>query len=193
VLPWVVAAIGALVVVLTRMPRGHRPTAWLAFALTAVMLTSLGTRPAAIWTAEREIQTETGIVRPTTALPGAAAPSADLEQRQRAAAWLVDRAAADDIVATSDPLSAFIPAQTGLRMYLAGDRYQEGLGDAGDLAEVEARRAVAAALAAGPTAGSIDALCSAGVRWVWIEGTSDWPSAYSEPGVQIADISELCG
>ena len=85
-----------------------------------------------------------------------------------AAAWVAANTPLDAIVATDDPQSLDLTALSGRRAYLAGARYQIGLGDTAAAAQVPVREANSRALPAGPTEALLADLCSAGVGWLWL-------------------------
>ncbi len=175
--------------------------------MAGLALTSIATRPASIWTSSRPITTERGDVAPVTGLPGEltgtvpVAPSgtAGYASTADAAAWLSANSGADDVVATTNPTSALVPALTGRAMFLAGDLYQVGLGRADELPVIDERRGISRALATGLAAPDAAALCASDVRWVWFEGTPDaasvlgLPVAYANDDVTVLRLpAEAC-
>ena len=80
-------------------------------------------------------------------------------------------------------------------MYLAGERYQFGLGAAGDVGELRDRQSVIAQVVADPTATSA-LLCSEGVDWLWWEG--DVPEVFHDwvriagADVSVIDFKGVC-
>jgi hypothetical protein len=202
---WALVVLLALAVALWRRPQGRVVVPALALAVAAIALTSIGTRPSVLWTSSRPITTERGEVAPVGGLPqevsGAAdAPpppsSTDYAASLAAATWLDANSPVDAQVATTDPGSSLVPALTGRQMYLAGDRYQVGLGRANELDEIDRRHSVSAALATGPTVADYAALCAAGVDYVWSATAPDQVRAtglevvYQQPGVTILKMPE---
>jgi hypothetical protein len=173
---WALVPALALVIALWRRPQGRVVVPALALTVAGLALTSIGTRPSVLWTAARPITTERGEVLPDSGLPGDTpaastvgrpAPTSSYDATLAAARWLDANSPVDAQVATTDPLSALVPALTGRQMYLAGDIYQVGLGRADEIDEIGRRRDVSAALATGPSVADYAALCAAGVDYVW--------------------------
>ena len=206
VAPWLLAPVlsWALLVVLLRRQRGRE--FWLSVvAATIVVLvaSSILTRPATAWTSGRQVVTEVGLMQPAAIIDSPASGTTSgpvpFEDRVSAARWLEMNAATDDIIATTDESSAFVPAYTGLRMFLAGSRYQVGLGNASDIAEIERRSAITAELREGSPEAmdqALAALCAASVRWLWWEGSiptrfTDFV-ARSEGAVNVIDLAPMC-
>lgn len=174
--PWLLAPLLAWLVVRRRTPQASE--AWksvTALTVGVIVLTSIATRPAAAWTSTRPITTEMGVVQPTTGnpaiSPNAAGESID-QDRSRGVSWLNENAPDEAIVATTDTVSAFLPAVTGLRTYLSGAPYQAGLGATGSRAEVDRRSAMMAALSSDEWESVVPELCDAGVDYFWVEGTA---------------------
>jgi hypothetical protein len=191
VLPWVLAPVLSWVVL--RLKGNSRVSGWKPIAVLSVgvvVLASIATRPAAAWTATRAVTTQIGVVQPNSGA-GAGAGAADTSvdsmpvDRSAAAAWLSGNAAAESIVATTNTVSGFLPAVTGLRTYLSGQLYQAGLGAAGSRAEVERRVAVIEGLLSAEWETALVELCDAGVDYFWVEGSS--------PLVAQADASFAAG
>ena len=175
--------------------------------MAGLVLASIATRPASIWTSSRPITTERGDVAPVAGLPGeitGTAPvtpqrTADYASTADAAAWLSAKSGADDIVATTNPTSALVPALTGRAMFLAGDLYQVGLGRADELPMIDQRRGISVALRTGLTAPDVAVLCASDVRWVWFEGSPGaaaalgLPTAYANDEVTVLRLpDEAC-
>lgn len=172
--PWLLAPIGAWILLQLRGATSDL-RAVIALALGVVVLTSIGTRPAAAWTAQRPVLTQIGVVQPSTGEPaplppGAPDPQAVDADRIAALQWLALNADPTAIVATTNPISAQIPAITGLRTYLSGALYQAGLGPTGSRMEVERRLEVLAGVASQNWNLQMDDLCAAGVDYLWVEG-----------------------
>lgn len=174
---WVLVALGALAVAVWRRPGNRVLGPVLALSVAALALTSIATRPASIWTANREVTTEYGGFAPDSGAPFTQV--ADTNPRpdgtpedvdaltSQAAAWLEATSDVTDIVATAYPTSALVPALTGRQMYLAGDAYQVGLGRADEMGTIDERREVSFGLNAGPDPARLAQLCAAGVDYVW--------------------------
>ena len=206
VAPWLLAPVlsWALLVVPLRRKRGRE--FWLSVvAATIVVLvaSSLLTRPATAWTSGRQVVTEVGVMQPAAITDGPASGATGgpvpVEDRISAARWLEMNAATDDIVATTNESSAFIPAYTGLRMFLAGSRYQVGLGNASDIAEIERRSAIISELREGSPEAveqALTELCNASVSWLWWEGPVPEIFAshtvFGRSGLAIVDVQSLC-
>lgn len=196
---WILVPVAALMVAAGRRPRGRIVLPAIALSVAALTLTSIMTRPSALWTSSRPITTESGSVSPDSGLSvevGAANPSvqdpgADLSWTADAAAWLTANSGNDDLVVTTDPLAADVPAYTGRQMYLAGELYQIGLGQQDELPTIRERHAVSVSLASGLTDDARAALCSAGVDWVWFAGdalsarSTGLPVSYTNEGVTL--------
>ena len=206
VAPWLLAPLLSLVL-LVLVFRGQRGRElWLSLvAATIVVLiaSSILTRPATAWTSGRQVVTEVGVMQPAaiTDTPTSGVPIGPVtfDDRTSAARWLAANAAVDDIVATTDETSAFIPAYTGLRMFLAGSRYQLGLGNASDITEIERRAAVISNVregSPGATEEALLALCVASVRWLWWEGPTPtrFTDYVAQPGgaVNVIDLAPIC-
>jgi len=121
--------------------------------------------------------------------------SGDGLSRVAVAAALRELADPEDVVFTTHSVSAFVPAFTALQMYLAGDRYQFGLGAAGDVGELRDRQTATATVLADPTQ-AVSVLCPAGVDWLWWQ--SDVPAvlrdnvAITGEGVAVVDLRDEC-
>ena len=74
---------------------------------------------------------------------------------------------------TNRPDSSFIPAFTGNQMYLAGERYQYGLGAADQRAEIERRSLISRSLTPRLDQSTLRTLCQEGIDFVWIESQDD--------------------
>lgn len=178
-------------------------TAQLAFgiAICSLVLTSLFTRPAVLWTESRTLTTEIGVVTPN-AIDQAVQPNAQevasaLSDQFEAAAWLAKESLPANIVATNAPWSAFIPALSGHKMYLAGEAYQSGLGAVSDRAEITRRSALSRGLTSSLNESQIQELCSDGVAFIWLEGTRaptliDQLPTQEFGQVSLIDLREYC-
>jgi hypothetical protein len=186
---WLLVPVAAAVVAAWRRPGGRIVMPAVALSVAALALTSIATRPAALWTANRPVTTERGGIAPESGLPLVSAPAtpppdrpADMDAlTQQAATWLSQNSSVSDVVVTSYPTSALVPALTGRPMYLAGDVYQVGLGGTDELDTIAERRAVSFGLNDGPDPERTAALCAAGVDWVWFFLNSDGARAYGLP------------
>ena len=198
-MPWLVAAIGALVLT-SRGSAGSRLSLAIALAIFALVTSSVLTRASVWWTAQRQVFTETADVIPEAFAPpstdnSSASDGSVGQSRVQVAAELRGLAAPEDVVFTNAPYSSFVPAFTGLRMYLAGERYQFGLGAAGDVGELRDRQSVISQVVADPTAAST-LLCPDDVAWLWWEG--DVPEVFGDlvriagADVSVIDFRDVC-
>jgi hypothetical protein len=197
---WILVPITALLVAWLAFDRGHLLRTFVVLTICALPLSSILTRPATLWTSQRTITTEAGVVIPAssiqvggalvaggvdgaftefdTASSSAPAPAtspnaADIYASQRsAAAWIESNTSKDAVLATTDPLSALVPALTGRQMFIAGNRYQVGLGAEENIGTVWARSEASLALGLGPDPGALAMLCSAGGEWIWVAGAA---------------------
>ncbi len=151
-----------------------------AVSVSALVLTSILTRPSVFWTESRPLTTGIGIVQPSdpSAADASQTPSGSVDSRGiepgfKAADWLVSNSQVEDIVATNRPDTSFIPAFTGNQMYLAGERYQYGLGAADQRAEIERRSLISRSLTPGLDQSTLRTLCQEGIDFVWIESQAD--------------------
>ena len=214
---WVVVVVSAWFTARRFLPKvasGTQPglfTAIFALSVSALVATSIFTRPAVLWTESRTLETDIGVVTPngevgsqTDSQAGSAgtSPVVDLYADQvLAAEWITENTERSEHIATNAPLSAFIPALTGNQMYLAGSLYQAGLGDASELPEVVRRGEVSASLTGAIRNDSslqplLQDLCTAGVAYLWIEGnsgSSDIQSVYSNDSLSIYSLRNQCG
>jgi hypothetical protein len=101
------------------------------------------------------------------------------DDERQAADALTSVAAATDIIATDQVNSSLVPALTGLRTYLTGELYQAFIGTRADSVELERRRPIAEAIAAGPSPDVTTDLCAAGVTWIWTTpaAANSWAAA----------------
>lgn len=153
---------------------------WFVFCVGALTLTSIFTRPAVLWTESRELNTEIGIVSPNPEVATSTTQSsASLEGKSlltnhfAAAQWLVDNSLRSQVVASSDPQSSFIPAISGNQMFLAGERYQYGLGKTSEQSEILNRSQLSTQLQGKITFEVLDQFCLQNVSYLWIEGDLD--------------------
>ena len=100
------------------------------------------------------------------------------DQHADAARWLRDHASATDLLATNITFSPFVPAVTGLRTLASGILYQAPYGRPGNIAPLLEREKQSWAFIDGPSAATAAPLCTAGVRWLWVDPTRtkqrDW-------------------
>jgi len=90
-------------------------------------------------------------------------------ERNQAAVWLRSNARNSDILATNQVQQAMTPAVVRLRTYLSGLPYQAMYGSRSMADEVPVRDAYSRSLTEGLTPEAVNALCSAGVDWLWVE------------------------
>jgi hypothetical protein len=155
-----------------------------------------------VWTESRTLITDFGLVQSVPdPIEESGEPLASLAQsdemtaRFLAANWLVTNSNVEDIVITNRPDTAFIPAFTGNRMYLAGQRYQFGLGPVSQHGEIERRAEQSNSLSAGVGAEMAQALCQEGISLVWIEGgnkQSVLTPIFSTGGISLFDLRDIC-
>ena len=100
------------------------------------------------------------------------------DQHRAAADWLRDAGSLDELVATNVTFSPFVPALTGMRTYASGILYQAPYGLPSGVQVLLDRERESWAFIAEPSEASAAPLCSAGVRWLWIDPTrtevQDW-------------------
>lgn len=206
VAPWLLAPVLSVMLLVPVFGGQRGRELWLSVAAATVVIlvaSSILTRPAIAWTSARQVVTEVGVMQPAaiTDTPPSGVPSdpVTFDDRISAARWLEENAGVEDIVATSDETSAFIPAYTGLRMFLAGSRYQTGLGNASDSTEIQRRTAIISDLREGSPEAmekALLALCVASVRWLWWEGSP--PTRFTDfvarPGgaVNVINLAPMC-
>jgi hypothetical protein len=191
---------------LTRNFTGNHVTSsarWvLAVSVSALVFTSILTRPAVLWTESRTLITDFGLVQ---SVPNpieesgeqlaSLAQSDEMPARFSAADWLVANSNIEDIVITNRPDTAFIPAFTGNRMYLAGQQYQFGLGPVSQHGEIERRAELSRSLSTGDGAEMAQALCQEGISLVWIEGGNEQAGLtpiFSTGDISLFDLREIC-
>jgi hypothetical protein len=174
----------------------------LAISVSSLVLTSIFTRPAVLWTESRapitDIDSAQRITNAVDASEQPSVPPAESPEyiaRAAAADWLVANSNVADIVITNRADSAFIPALAGNQMYLAGRDYQFGLGPVNQHPEIERRAAISGGLSAGLNESIVLALCKEGVSLVWIEGETPQGSlepAFSTNGISLFDLRQIC-
>jgi hypothetical protein len=148
--------------------------------------------------------TDIGVVSPNTEIvSGIPAPTGSgslISDSLSAADWVSANTARRDQIATNSPVTALIPALTGNQMYLAGSRYQAGLGDTSQVGEVLRRAELSAALDVaaidnGAKDATIQQLCQAGVAYVWLEGAliiGVMQPVYSNDSIAIYSLETQC-
>ena len=181
---WFVIPLLAFLVLRKLLKIGQQPSysiaqSVLAASVIALVLTSILTRPAVLWTESRPLTTGVGVVQPSdpseadvNQTPTRSVDSLGLEAGFSAADWLKRNSQVENIVATNRPDTSFIPAFTGNQMYLAGERYQYGLGASDQRAEIESRSLVSRSLADGLNQVALNNLCQDSVEFLWIESPS---------------------
>jgi hypothetical protein len=208
---WVLIVISSLLTTRrfpSKTPAWNRPsfvTAVFALSISALVLTSVFTRPAVLWTESRPLTTDIGVVTPNIEIgvtsPDTNAGGSLFIDLVSASEWLSANTHRSDQIATNVPGSSFIPASTGNQMYLAGSHYQAGLGDASQLSEVDRRGEVSALISMAALNDFSDEtvlreLCESGVAYVWVEGPTN-PSenqpVYSNETVSIYSLNKQCG
>lgn len=190
---WVLIPVTSVLIAWIAFGRDHLIRTCAVLTICALPFSSILTRPATLWTSQRTITTEAGVITPagspqvsdagaasatntdtetaasgaSTSFPGAA----EVYTTQRAAAaWIESNTPRGAVLATTDPLSALVPALTGRQMFIAGNRYQVGLGAEENIDTVRTRSDASVALGSGPDPGAITMLCSAGGEWIWVSG-----------------------
>lgn len=142
----------------------------------------------------------TTVTSPTVSSNDTTGSTVNVESRPAdvwsAAIWAAENLSREAILATNRPESLEMTALGARRAYLAGIRYQIGLGAASSASAVPVRAAISHSLNQGPTRDSLAALCSAAVTHLWFEGRPDleaWgPSttrAYANDSVTILELN----
>jgi len=196
---WVLVVLGSWL-----FNRPRRFTAVIAMGISALVLTSVFTRPAVLWTESRPLITDIGVVTPNVEIvpgvPTATVGGTLFPDLVSAADWISANTERLDQIATNSPVTAFIPALTGNQMYLAGSRYQAGLGDTSQLGEVSRRGEISGALSvavieAGGRDATLQQLCQSGVSYIWLEGAAEFDviqPVYSNDSVSIYSLKNQC-
>jgi hypothetical protein len=176
-----------------------------ALGLAVISLTTMGVIARAFVLSDGSPQavgapsTDVGVsgVTPSapTAAPGTAPVSTSAQDVWQAAEWVSAHVPIEGIVATYNPDSLEVPALTGRRTFLSGNRYQVGLGDSATAADVPVRAAISWGLGDGPGNGRLAALCDAGVGWLWLAGpdaAAKWSGtatvAYRNPSITVLSL-----
>ncbi len=182
---WIIIPLLAFLVLRKLLKTGQRSLQSIALpifaiSVSALVLTSILTRPSVLWTESRPLNTGFGIVQPSgpsaaevNTIPVRPVDSLGFEPGFNAAAWLKMNSQVEDIVVTNRPDSSFIPAFTGNQMYLAGEPYQFGLGAADQRVEIERRSLISRSLTAGLNVALLNTLCQEGIKFAWIEAPTD--------------------
>ena len=182
---WVLTPLISIPVAMFAFRRGQIIRACVALTICALPLTSILTRPETLWTSQRKVTTEIGAITPdgsghknesigstlSRAQPVVMAGAQAFSAQRDAATWVDSNVPRNAVLATTNPVSALVPALTGRQMFVAGNTYQVGLGAASDIDTVFARSAASLAFTAGPDRHALDLLCSAGGRWIWATST----------------------
>jgi hypothetical protein len=203
VTPWLVVALLAAITLRLRgkgMPVRSVVMSATAITVIALTLTSLLTRPAVVWTQSRQSVTDIGVVTPTPAsdvlATNSSGESPSYVYRADASVWLKNNTAKSDLIATSAPGLANIPALTGRQMYLAGSVYQLGLGNAAEADTVVNRSTLSTSLATSEWPIASAQMCAAGVDWFWIEGADqslyEKKAAFSSSFISIYSSASIC-
>ncbi len=126
---------------------------------------------------------------------GTAPASTSAQDVWAAAEWVSANVPIEGIIATYNPDSLEVPALTGRRTFLSGNRYQVGLGDSAAATQVPLRAAVSWGLGDGPGEGRLAAICQAGVGWLWLAGpqaAATWEGtatvAYQNPSITVLSL-----
>jgi len=171
-----------------------------AISVIALPMTSLLTRPAALWTQYRTLTTEIGMVTPNSLTVDSPNQQiglkSQIDDQLAGSEWLLGNSSPKDLIATSEPTSAQIPALTGRQMYLGGSIYQLGLGSASESEIVRTRFELSERLGGPNWSTALETICSNGVEWFWIEGnefiTSSFEPSFKSNGVSIFARTTLC-
>lgn len=86
-----------------------------------------------------------------------------------AGAWVREHADQSDLLATNLTFGPFVPAVTGLQTYVSGLLYQSAYGRPSISNQLLAHEADSWDFIDTPSADSVEKLCAAGVRWVWVD------------------------
>lgn len=172
---WLIVPLTAAVVAWVAGRRGNRGVAMVAFTIAGLVMTSILTRPASLWTSLRPVNAADGVIRPTNQSGGKAdlnsyaGGSRSFADAMEAAEWVAANVPPGDLVATGWPLSALVPALSGRQMFIAGNIYQAGLGASDEVGRVWARSEASLEFASVPGPDSAATLCLDGVKWVWMD------------------------
>jgi len=184
----------------------HQLFVVVSISAVALTLTSVVTRPAVLWTQSRQLVTDKGLVNQDIVSPGGVQETGTtgttsdfrlIDWQIAAAQWLSVNTEETDIIGTSAPFTAQIPALTGRQMYLAGADYQRGLGDATQVSEVDQRIRISEGVQTDDWDQSVRAMCSQGVQYLWLEGESGvtqtiQPIQVFGP-ISLLDLNQACG
>ncbi len=103
-------------------------------------------------------------------------PTIDLDYAQgwtdtqaAAGAWLRENSEPSDVVATNVTLTALVPSLARRATYVSDIHIQAPYGNAGDLPLIAQREAESWAFVTTPSLESLAPLCTAGVRWIWVD------------------------
>jgi hypothetical protein len=172
-------------VIASRAPRGRRIASVLAATAVILVFATAPGRLLGVGTGQVGIQ-QPGLKNDWFSI-GKAPSVRDRDQKvvtewtsdqMSAAAWLRSHAGRDDLLATNLTFGPFVPGVTGLRTYVSAIQYQAPYGAPADAAELLAREGRVWDFIEGPTATTVQPLCRAGVRWIWVDlaqtAVRDW-------------------
>ena len=91
------------------------------------------------------------------------------DQHQAAASFLRSSGNEEDLVATNVTFSPLVPALTGMQTWVSGMAYQAPYGRASGLGTLIDRERQSWAFVDQPAVTTAQALCDAGVTWVWVD------------------------
>jgi hypothetical protein len=74
-------------------------------------------------------------------------------------------------------------------MYLAGERYQRGLGSTGETLEIDRRLALSTSLLTNNLTASVQELCKEQVSFLWIEGSAPFIASLSKVSQNFGDVT----
>jgi len=112
--------------------------------------------------------------------------------------WLRDNAEAGEVVATNRTADAIVPALSRMPTFVSNIHIQAPYGQASDVPEIQLREQQSWTFVSDPSNESFKPLCSAGVRWLWVDRSrsnkESWePFAtvvWESPTVVLAKINE---
>ena len=135
------------------------------------------------------------------AAPGVAVVDRGWSQDEIAAAdYLRASAIPSDVIVTNETQGFIVPALTGLRSYITGAVYQGTYGGKESVVAIPARIELSRRFIASPNSEDLSVLCSAGVKWIWVNkeldpgflGTLAGVSVVSNASVELVEI-QSCG
>ena len=108
--------------------------------------------------------------------------------------WLRENADPSDLVATNLTLSSLVSALSHRTTYISAIHMQAPYGFSDDFSEIQRREAESWAFINKPSTLTIDPLCAAGVRWVWVDSersnNRDW-EPFAETAAVFPDVTIL--